>query len=179
MLDTKMLFNTTYPLRLSVSALLVALIMPTVAVADNNAAGTNTTDNLMASNNKELNASCQSFVENPDHDQASLCVYYIKGFMAGAQKTNSVVAAKLKEKYSEPSSYMDRAIKHRVGNRLAQLEHKNFSLFCTPDKEFEARIVEKLSKDLPVATVELINSRILTALKTTCLPAASKQMSRK
>lgn len=120
--------------------------------------------------NQQLLASCTTFNANPQHANAMPCIYYIKGFLAGAWNVDQVIANNLKEKNREPASWDERAYRHRVGKRGDRVKPPALTHFCSPDNQSETRIIEKLSKIAPagIPSGEQLNAQIISALTVIC-----------
>lgn len=117
---------------------------------------------------QNLLASCKAYDSDPEQISARQCMYYIKGFLAGAWGTDDVTMAEIKKK--TPETFAERAYRTRLGSESDRLRVQTATYFCSPIDEPEARIIDMLSKESfeSIETVEGINSKIHQAIKTIC-----------
>ena len=120
--------------------------------------------------NQQLLASCKVLNVKPVHVNAAPCLYYIKGFLAGAWNLDQIIATKLKEKNQGPPTWVERYYEARYGRISSRVKPTSFTHLCLPDNESEARIIEKLSKGSlsRVMTIQAINTQIYNTIKAIC-----------
>lgn len=97
-----------------------------------------------------LNDICANAVEQPETDDAWLCVVYVKGFLDGAVATDGRVAENVASEIDGDESYSERAIRTRVINRLRDFGPSVYADFCVgqpdPIVEVVAHVVEELER---------------------------------
>lgn len=116
---------------------------------------------------KQLLASCKAFKANPKHIDAMPCIYYTKGFLAGAWNLDQANKTQIKENNRAPANWEERAYRHRVGNRGDLKTANSTTRLHSPGHVPEARVIEMLSKvsSSKAPSIEALNVQILGALE--------------
>ena len=103
--------------------------------------------------------SCQALAAQPEPTKSNACVYYIQGFLAGANFADTVDATLSGIANNQWSSFLERAYRTRVGDKPGS---KQPGHFCLPDNESLSQVINVLSRPLssPVETIEMLGARI-------------------
>ena len=116
------------------STLLLASQQPAVAV-----------ENLTAS---ELASHCEHLKDGPTGTDAIFCIRYIQGFIDGAIATDERVTMNVADEYDREESFSERAIRIRVGHRLANYGSSYYAEFCLGEPVALAEVVDKVAASL-------------------------------
>lgn len=78
---------------------------------------------------------------------------YVAGFLAGAQLTDRVIIKRFNTyiKNEEPSDFVKRAFKTRVGERQAAVPATFYAGFCIPEKTSEKVVISAILKEVKSA----------------------------
>jgi hypothetical protein len=108
--------------------------------------------------------SCQALAAQPEPTKSNACVYYIQGFLAGANFADTVNATPSGIANNQWSSFLERAYRTRVGDKPGSKQPRHF---CLPDDESLSQVINVLSRPLssPVETIEMLSARIIQVLK--------------
>ncbi len=125
------------------------------------------TSNDEPDDERRLLASCQTLTTSTEQVDSKPCIYFLKGFLAGASATETVIASYLSEGSIEPSSFTQRAYRTRVGKEAGQTSLTPLTHVCLPDEESETRIIRLLSmqRSPPIDSTKMLRDRIYNALK--------------
>lgn len=120
------------------------------------------TENVVQENDQLL-ASCQTLTVSPDQKNAKHCIHFIQGFLAAAQALDPLIIKKQTKKSLKSIAFMSRSYYQRKSSSTTPE-----LLFCIPNDESEARVINVISKQLPSNkyTKEMLGNMLLTALKT-------------
>ena len=142
-------------MRISTCLLLLSSIAPYSTIA----AGKEAQDDQ-----RLLLISCQALAAQPESPNSNACVYYIQGFLAGANFTDTISATPSGLANNQWSPFIERAYRTRVG---AKPGSKQPGQFCLPDDESLTQVINALSRSLssPVETIEMLRARIIQVLK--------------
>ncbi len=101
---------------------------------------------------EELIEHCTVYETDPDGEDGIFCVRYIQGFIDGAVATDERVTYNVANEYTRDESFVERAIRTRVGSRLDRYGPSYYAEFC-------------LGKPLPLAEVVRVVVRDLLRLE--------------
>ncbi len=91
---------------------------------------------------------CANAGDEPDTAEASLCVFYVKGFLDGAVATDGRVAENVAAEISEQDSFSERAIRTRVIDRLNRFGPSVYAEFCVGQPDPIAEVVQHVIEEL-------------------------------
>jgi hypothetical protein len=91
----------------------------------------------------ELASHCDYFRTSPDSTDGIFCVRYIQGFIDGAIATDERVTLNVADEYDREESFSERAIRIRVGHRLANFG-SYYAEFCLGEPVPLAEVVDKV-----------------------------------
>jgi|GEM_PF-3235497 len=96
---------------------------------------------------QELSNLCKTYQDNDSNDQSIQCARYIKGFIDGilAIKQSS---HRLQETDDATNSFVKRAIKTRIGNRIKQQEPLYTKQFCLGDDPSLHDVVTNVTNEI-------------------------------
>ncbi|MCW8879091.1 MAG: Rap1a/Tai family immunity protein [Kangiellaceae bacterium] len=98
---------------------------------------------------KELSGLCENYQKDSESSESKQCVRYIKGFIDGAIAIDPSLASDSDSKADEQkSSYTERAIKSRIGNRLKLYATPANNDFCLGKPVLMKEIVTKVKKNI-------------------------------
>lgn len=101
---------------------------------------------------EELISHCSVYEEDPDGVDGIFCVRYIQGFIDGAVATDERVTYNVADEYGREETPTERAIRARLGERIARYGSSFYAEFC-------------LGEPLPLAEVARIVINDLTQLE--------------
>lgn len=98
----------------------------------------------------QLEQSCDDFLENPNNTDATLCLAFIQGFLAGADGAPSAdLGDAVKPSKSTNDSFSDRAKRTRLGTiRLIRLQSETRSAYCVDESASPLEIVKTVARYL-------------------------------
>lgn len=96
---------------------------------------------------KEFNYLCRDYSKHTQQSESLQCARYIKGFIDGAVAADSGVKQAQNPKKAA-SSFSDRAIKTRIGNRMKLSSNNDSSHFCLGDPISIANVIETVTKHI-------------------------------
>lgn len=97
----------------------------------------------------ELISHCQFYDEEPDGADGIFCVRYIQGFIDGAVATDERVTYNVAREFEDSSSsFRERAVRTRLGQRLERFGPSVYAEFCLGDPVPLAEVVRKVIADL-------------------------------
>ena len=96
---------------------------------------------------EELVSHCVYYEKEPDSVDGVFCVRYIQGFIDGAVATDERVTNNVADEYDRSESFSERAIRTRLGRRLATFE-TYYAEFCLGEPVPLKNVVELVIADL-------------------------------
>lgn len=97
----------------------------------------------------ELISHCRYYEEAPDGADGIFCVRYIQGFIDGAVATDERVTYNVAREFEDSaSSFRQRAVRTRLGQRLERFGPSVYAEFCLGDPVPLAEVVRKVIADL-------------------------------
>ena len=96
----------------------------------------------------QLIAQCDAYSSDASSAEASACIHYIQGFVAGAIATDERVSRNVVKQMSETEDYAQRYAEVRFGRQLEEFGPTYFAEFCVPEEVPLAEVVEKIVFDL-------------------------------
>lgn len=118
-------------------ALALALLL---AAADSRA--------VEALSTEELISHCAVHEDDPDGEDGIFCVRYIQGFIDGAVATDERVTYNVANEYDRDETFTERAIRTRLGSRIARYGPSYYAEFCLGEPLPLAAVVEVIVADL-------------------------------
>lgn len=97
---------------------------------------------------EELISHCVKYEEDPEGKDGIFCVRYIQGFIDGAVATDERVTYNVASEYDREESFMDRAVRTRLGTRLQRFGPSYYAEFCLGDPVPLAAVVKVVVTDL-------------------------------
>lgn len=98
----------------------------------------------------QLQQVCEDYRVDADDPWSLLCLYYVKGFLDGAVATDERVAENVAAEYEKDETFTERAIRTRIGNRLARFGPSVYAEFCVgqpdPIADVLLRVIEELDR---------------------------------
>lgn len=99
---------------------------------------------------KQLHDVCVESPEQTESPEATLCVYYVKGFLDGAVATDGRVAENVVAEIEAEETFTERAIRTRVGSRLKDYGPSFYAGFCVgqpdPIADVTLHVIEELER---------------------------------
>lgn len=96
----------------------------------------------------ELVSHCVHYEEDPEGEDGIFCVRYIQGFIDGAVATDERVTLNVAAEYDRGETFTERAIRTRLGRRLARYGPSYYAEFCLGEPVPLKEVVEKVVDDL-------------------------------
>jgi hypothetical protein len=116
----------------------------------------------------ELASHCAHFRASPDSNDGTFCIRYIQGFIDGAIATDERVTLNVADEYDREESFSERAIRIRVGHRLASFG-SYYAEFCLGEPVPLAEVVDKvvggLDRAKPVSDTRHARDVVYTILR--------------
>lgn len=122
---------------------LIALLLGTALLAPQRQAGA-----VEPLSTAELVSHCVHYAEDPDGEDGIFCVRYIQGFIDGAVATDERVTLNVADEYGRDETFTERAIRTRLGRRLARYGPSYYAEFCLGEPVPLKEVVEKVVEDL-------------------------------
>ncbi|MDX1499028.1 MAG: Rap1a/Tai family immunity protein [Woeseiaceae bacterium] len=97
---------------------------------------------------EELISHCAVYEDDPDGEDGIFCVRYIQGFIDGAVATDERVTYNVADEYDRDESFTERAIRTRLGSRIARYGPSYYAEFCLGEPLPLASVVEVVVADL-------------------------------
>lgn len=97
---------------------------------------------------KQLRQVCEDYRDEADEPWSLLCLYYVKGFLDGAVATDERVAMNVSAEYEKEETFTERAIRTRIGNRLARFGPSVYAEFCVGQPDPIAEVVQRVIEEL-------------------------------
>jgi hypothetical protein len=108
---------------------------------------------------EELISHCAVYDEDPEGEDGIFCVRYIQGFIDGAVATDERVAYNVADEYGRDETPTERAIRARLGARIALYGSSFYAEFCLGEPIPLAEVTRKVINDL--AQLETLEGREL------------------
>ena len=96
----------------------------------------------------ELASHCRHLRGASEGADAIFCIRYIQGFIDGAIATDERVTMNVADEYDREESFSERAIRMRVGQRLASYGSSFYAEFCLGEPVALAEVVDKVAASL-------------------------------
>ncbi len=111
--------------------------------------------------------SCTALAVDPAQQSATLCNYYVQGYVSGAAVNDRRNAAELADASRQWSAFMQRVYRTRVGSKDERAEATPFLHFCIPRDAELSEVIGRLSTHLaePIATARLLRETLYDALQ--------------
>jgi len=97
---------------------------------------------------EELIAHCTVYQNDPDGADGIFCVRYIQGFIDGALATDELVTYNVASEYDSNETFTERAMRTRLGSRIARYGPSYYAGFCLGDPLPLAAVVDTVVADL-------------------------------
>lgn len=97
---------------------------------------------------EELRAHCVVYEEDPEGADGIFCVRYIQGFIDGAVATDERVTYNVAAEYDGDETFKQRAVRTRVGSRVARYGSSYYAEFCLGEPVPLADVVKAVVTDL-------------------------------
>lgn len=97
---------------------------------------------------EELISHCAVYEDDPDGEDGIFCVRYIQGFIDGAVATDERVTYNVANEYDRDETFTERAIRTRLGSRIARYGPSYYAEFCLGEPLPLAAVVEVIVADL-------------------------------
>lgn len=97
---------------------------------------------------EELISHCAVYEDDPDGEDGIFCVRYIQGFIDGAVATDERVTYNVANEYDRDETFTERAIRTRLGSRIARYGPSYYAEFCLGEPLPLASVVEVVVADL-------------------------------
>lgn len=96
----------------------------------------------------QLQQVCEDYRDQAEDPWALLCIYYVKGFLDGAVATDERVAENVAAEYEQEETFTERAIRTRIGNRLARFGPSVYAEFCVGQPDPIADVLQHVIEEL-------------------------------
>lgn len=97
---------------------------------------------------EELVSHCRHYEKDPDGEDGIFCVRYLQGFIDGAVATDERVTNNVANEYEQDESFTQRAIRTRLGARLARFGPSYYAEFCLGEPVLLAEVANVVIDDL-------------------------------
>ncbi len=138
---------------------LVALMLHVVSPADA----------VEALTSKEFASHCKEYRTNPEGTDGIFCVRYIQGFIDGAVATDERVTINVASEYEEEETFVQRAIRTRLGMQLERHGSSYYAEFClgapVPLADVVDHIVTRLEQSNYAVSTELARDFVYEILR--------------
>lgn len=96
----------------------------------------------------QLSQVCEDYQEETAVPWSVLCIYYVKGFLDGAVATDARVAENVAAEIDEQESFTERAMRTRIGSRMAEFGPSVYADFCVGQPDPIAEVVQHVIDEL-------------------------------
>ncbi len=97
---------------------------------------------------EELRSHCVVYEQDPEGSDGIFCVRYIQGFIDGAVATDERVTYNVAAEYEGGETFKQRAVRTRVGSRIARYGSSYYAEFCLGQPVPLAAVVAAVVADL-------------------------------
>lgn len=97
---------------------------------------------------EELRSHCVVYEQDPEGSDGIFCVRYVQGFIDGAVATDERVTYNVAAEYEGGETFKQRAVRTRVGSRIARYGSSYYAEFCLGEPVPLAAVVTAVVADL-------------------------------
>lgn len=97
---------------------------------------------------EELRSHCVVYEQDPEGIDGIFCVRYVQGFIDGAVATDERVTYNVAAEYEGGETFKQRAVRTRVGSRIARYGSSYYAEFCLGEPVPLAAVVTAVVADL-------------------------------
>jgi len=96
---------------------------------------------------EELVLHCAKYGDETAAEDRTFCIRYVQGFIDGAVATDDRVLSSLAGEYEKEETFSERAIRTRLGSRVAQYGATSYAGYCLGDPVPLREVVEHVVED--------------------------------
>ena len=96
---------------------------------------------------EELVSHCARYGDESAAEDRTFCIRYIQGFIDGAVATDDRVLSSVDSEYQKEETFSERAIRTRLGSRVARYGATSFAGYCLGDPVPLQEVVEHVVED--------------------------------
>jgi len=90
---------------------------------------------------EELIGHCKAYNDAPTSLDGIVCVAYVQGFLGGAEATDPAVEENVRAQYPQPTDFMERVVRTRLGRQVEQFGATALAGYCLPVAEPVTQVV--------------------------------------